>query len=104
MADPLVDLWPFLTLDSRARVESLAFLPDWLRQELIELDNAGDWNTALEHLHRLHRQLNAEVQLIPLWEVDEFFLIRKNINQPRLHTFDTRLMHPYHAVERWMIR
>jgi ABC-type transport system substrate-binding protein len=103
MVEPLVDLWPFLTFDTRARVRSLAHLPDWLRQQMVELDNAGDWSSALTILHRLHRQLWSEVQVIPLWEVNEFTVIRKNIART-LHSSQRRPMHVYQGIERWIVR
>ena len=104
MVEPLVDLWPFLTFDTRARVESLAHLPDWLRQQLVELDNAGDWSSALTILHRLHRQLWSEVQVIPLWEVNDFSVIRKNVVRPPLHSPQSGPMHVYQGIERWIVR
>ena len=79
-------------------VESLSHLPDWLSHLLIELDNAGDWDTANRILQRLHYQLWAEVQLIPLWEINDFMVIRKNING-----LSTRPLHPYQNIERWIV-
>ena len=99
MAEPLADLWPFLTLQSQARVESLRHLPDWLSHELIELEGAGDWDSARRMLHQLHQHLWAEVQFIPLWEIDDFMVIRKRISGvPR------RPIHPYQDVERWIVQ
>lgn len=96
LTEPLTELWPCLTLDTHAKVESLAHLPDWLRQELIELDEAGDWATAEHLLRRLHRDLWSEVHLIPLWEVSEFMLIRRHVRG-----LPNRPMAPYQDVERW---
>ncbi len=99
MTEPVLDIWPLLTLESRARVQSLAFLPGWLRQELIELENAGDWTQAVGMLHRFHKNLAAQVQLIPLWEVDDFAVFRRNING-----FRTPPMGTYQGVERWIVQ
>ncbi|MFN0198328.1 MAG: ABC transporter substrate-binding protein, partial [Planctomycetaceae bacterium] len=77
--DPITDFWPLLCQEPTARVESLTFLPDWLRQELVELENANDFKTAIYWMHRLHEHLQNEAELIPLWETDEYFLYRKNI-------------------------
>jgi ABC-type transport system substrate-binding protein len=99
MAEPLVELWPFLTIEDRARVESLTHLPDWLRQELIELDHATDWNSAVARLRRLHQLLWAEVELVPLWELDEFLVIRKTVQG-----FPSRPVHPYHKAEQWTVQ
>ena len=97
MADPQAHLWPLLTLQSTTRVDALAYLPDWLRQELIDLEQARDWNTAESLLRDLHRYLHAEVQYVPLWEVDEFLALRKNV-----HGLPERPLHPYHNIERWV--
>ncbi|MEX0728906.1 MAG: ABC transporter substrate-binding protein [Planctomycetaceae bacterium] len=77
--DPIMDLWPLICQQPHASVASLAFLPDWLRQELVELENAADFKTAIRWMHRLHEHLQNEAVVIPLWETDEFFLYRKNI-------------------------
>ena len=98
MTDPVNQLWPLLTLEQSARVESLDFLPDWLRLELIELDKAGNWETAVALLHRLHEHLAAETQLIPLWEVDDYFVVRKNIGG-----YPDPPLYVYHDVERWTV-
>jgi len=99
LVDPLTDLWPCLTLDHQARVESLAQLPDWLRHELIAADSAGDWPSAERQLKQLHRDLWSEVYLIPLWEVSEFMAVRKHIRG-----LSTRPMFPYQDVERWQVQ
>lgn len=99
MTEPLTDLWPCLTLDTQAKVESLAHLPDWLRQDLIAMDQAGDWSSAERQLRRLHRDLWSEVHLIPLWEVSEFMLSRK-----QLRGLPARPMFPYQDVERWQLQ
>lgn len=99
MAEPLTELWPFLTFDPQVRVESLRHLPDWLAQELIDLENAADWSSATRILHQLHRHLQAEAQVIPLWEVDDLLVIRKNISG-----FPSRPVHPYQGLERWTVQ
>ncbi len=99
LTEPLTDLWPCLTLDTYAKVESLAHLPDWLRHQLIEVDEAGDWTTADRLLRHLHRDLWSEVHLIPLWEVSEFMLSRKH-----LRGIPGRPMFPYQDIERWQVQ
>lgn len=99
LTEPLTDLWPCLTLDTHAKVESLAHLPDWLRQELIAVDQAGDWPSAERQLRQLHRDLWSEVHLIPLWEVSEFLLARR-----QLRGLPSRPMAPYQDVERWQLQ
>lgn len=98
MPEPLTELWPFLTLRGSARIADLEHLPDWLRQELIRLDTANDWRSAIDQLRRLHRLLWAEVQLIPLWEVDEFSVYRKHIEGYRIDG-----VHAYQNIDRWTV-
>ena len=99
MTEPVVDLWPFLTFDNRARVASLAYLPDWLRQELIELDAMTNWNVAVEKIHAIHRHLWEQVQMIPLWEIDDFMVVRKNVRGLAIAPIFT-----YHKIEQAVIR
>jgi hypothetical protein len=98
MPEPLTELWPFLTMRDSASIADLDHLPDWLRQELIRLDTANDWPSAIEQLKRLHRLLWAEVQLIPLWEVDEYSVYRKHIEGYRADG-----VHAYQNIDRWTI-
>jgi ABC-type oligopeptide transport system substrate-binding subunit len=104
MREPLTELWPFLALDDRARVESLSHLPDWLRQELVELDYAGDWKSAIAALRDLHRQLWQEMLFIPLWELDEFYVLRKTIARPPMLNAELGPLHIYQGVEEWIVR
>jgi hypothetical protein len=94
----LTDLWPFFTMRSRARIADQEHLPDWLRQELIALDTANDWKSAIEQLRRLHRLLWAEVQLIPLWEVDEYSVYRRH-----LEGYEADAVQPYQNIDRWTV-
>jgi tetratricopeptide (TPR) repeat protein len=99
MTEPVTELWPFLTMKQDARVEDLEHLPDWLRQQLIELEQAVDFNTSVEMLQRLHFRLNQLVHLVPLWEVDDVIVIRNNIQG-----FPAGMVHPYQNVERWIVQ
>ena len=98
MSEPVTDLWPFLTMKPDARVEDLEHLPDWLRQQLIELEQSVDFNSSVRMLRGLHFRLNELVHVIPLWEVDDVIVIRKNIQG-----FPQRLVDPYHNVEKWKV-
>ncbi len=98
LAEPAAELAPLLTHSLSTSVEAYSHLPAWLRRDLLELDRAGDWNVATQIMHRLHRQLWAEVELIPLWELDDRFVCRRNIrNLPE------RPVRPYQAVDRWRV-
>ena len=98
MSEPVSEMWPFMTIANRAEVAGLSFLPDWLRQDLVELDSIADWNSAVRLLNSLHGKLRSDVQVIPLWEVDDVMVIRKTIQG-----FPVRPMHPYHQIQRWMV-
>lgn len=99
MSEPVTDLWPFLTLKSEARVEDLEHLPDWLRQLMIELEQSVDFNSSVEKLQSLHFRLRELALVIPLWEIDDVIVIRKNIQG-----FPLGLMQPYQNVERWTVQ
>lgn len=99
MTEPVTDLWPFLTMKQDARVEDLEHLPDWLRQQLIELEQAVDFNSSVEMLQRLHFRLHQLVHLVPLWEIDDVIVIRNNIQG-----FPPNLIHCYQNVERWNVQ
>jgi hypothetical protein len=100
MEEPLVELWPFLTVDSGARLESLRAAPDWLRMELLDLDNAPDWKSVVGRLQTLHAHLYAEVGYIPLWEVDDAIVLRKNVRDFPAFKF----VNSYQDVERWIVQ
>lgn len=99
MTEPVTELWPFLTMKQDARVEDLEHLPDWLRQQLIELEQAVDFNSSVEMLQRLHFRLNDLVHIVPLWEIDDVIVIRNNIQG-----FPAGMVHPYQNVERWIVQ
>ena len=98
LREPLVELWQFLALTNSTETTALGHLPMWLRRELLELDRAGDWQIAERLLHRLHRQFWAEVHLIPLWEIDDALVYRKNVRG-----IPERPLAPYQRIERWKI-
>ncbi len=100
MADPVHELWPFLTLGTTARVADLEFLPQLLRGDLIKLDEAPDWNAAHAALRRLHGKLYSEVQYIPLFEVDEFMVARKGT----LVGTRNRPLFPYQDIQQWTVQ
>jgi ABC-type transport system substrate-binding protein len=98
VAEPLVELWTMLALTSSTETSALGYLPTWLRHDLLELDRVGDWRSAEQLLHKLHRQFWAEVHLIPLWEVEETYVVRKNLRNLPEHA-----LHPYQGIERWKV-
>lgn len=97
MTEPVMELWPFLTLGKGAEIESLEFFPDWMRLKLIELDEATDWETATNLLKKLQEQLYSMAHIIPLWEVDQFHVFRTNIRGYADHPLNF-----YDNVEQWV--
>jgi len=97
MTEPMMELWPLLSLDTVARLQSIRYLPDWLRQGLIDLDRTADWATTVATVQELHRELADTAQLIPLWEIDDALVFRKTVRgipDPPLHA--------YHDLELWI--
>jgi ABC-type transport system substrate-binding protein/tetratricopeptide (TPR) repeat protein len=99
MEEPLFELWPVLTNDPTLDMKRLQLFPDWMRQELVGLDYAASFVDAQEKLFRIHNHIAAQAFLIPLWEVDDYAVFRKNISG-----IPPKLMSTYHNVERWIIR
>ena len=98
MAEPLVELWPLLTLTGETNVESLQQFPVWLRRRLMELDTVGDSATALSLLHELHRQLWTEAYLIPLWELQPHLVVRRHVR-----ALPGAPMMVYQSIDRWQM-
>jgi ABC-type transport system substrate-binding protein len=96
MTEPLAEMWPFLTFQDRARLSDLDDYPDWLKQELVELDRTSDQGRAITALQTLHRHLANDTAYIPLWEIDRFVVLRRNVQG-----FPQRPVHPYFNIDRW---
>ena len=98
MYDPQSQLWPFLTMQDKTRVDDLRVLPQWLRVELMDMDSASDWNASAKMLLALHNHLMSESITIPLWETEEFMLIRKNVRGGK-----KRPVHVYQNIDQWVV-
>ncbi|MCA9024949.1 MAG: hypothetical protein KDA86_07030, partial [Planctomycetaceae bacterium] len=55
-------------------------------------------NAALQLVSRLHLHLWGEVMLIPLWEVDDYLIYRKNVRGVPVDP-----VHPYEEIDRWVV-
>ncbi len=66
---------------------------------MIELEQSVDFNSSVEKLQSLHFRLRELALVIPLWEIDDVIVIRKNIQG-----FPLGLMQPYQNVERWTVQ
>ncbi len=100
VAEPALELWTLLTLEPYARVRDVHHLSDQLRIELLGLESAPDSSAANAILRRLHARLLAEVQFIPLWEVDDYIVFRK----AGVGNFHTRPFYTYQDIEQWTTR
>lgn len=99
MEEPLLELWPLLANDDSLEMSRLGMFPDWMRQELINLDYASSFQDAQTRLFTIHNHIAAEAFLIPLWEVDDFAVWRKSIiGMPE------RPLSTYQNIERWIVR
>lgn len=98
LPEPVVDWWPIVTLNRRAILADLTKKPDWLRQQLIELDRTTDWGRVVLQSQELHRRLSIDAAYLPLFEVDSFMVIRKNARG-----LSTRPMHCYDGVDGWIL-
>ncbi|RLS75203.1 MAG: hypothetical protein DWI02_12945 [Planctomycetota bacterium] len=99
IVEPLSELWPLLTVHGGTSVESLRPLPERVRRQLLDLEQVNDWGSAISLLQRIETELLIETRYIPLWEIDEFFVTRRN-----LIGLPPRLMHAFHDVERWTLQ
>ena len=99
IAEPTVELWPFLAASPTARIDDLSPFPDWLRHALVDVDRTSDWGRALETVRNLHAKIWSEVRYVPLWEVDGYLVVRRNIQG-----FPGRPMHCYQGIERWTMQ
>lgn len=99
MEEPLLELWPLLSNDTNLNVERLIAFPDWMRQEIVGLDYATSFPDAQDKLFTIHNHIAAQAFIIPLWEVDDYGVFRRNISG-----VPEQLMSTYQNIERWMIR
>ena len=99
MQEPLIELWPFLTLADKAKVDNLLVLPDWLKQKLVDLDFVGNLPAAEQDLRLLHRHLSAQGFFIPLWEIDDYAVFSTSVGG-----FADEPVSPYQHVTDWIVR
>ncbi|MEZ6128546.1 MAG: ABC transporter substrate-binding protein [Planctomycetaceae bacterium] len=99
MQEPLLDLWSLMLTDDQFDVTRLANYPDWMRQELINLDYATSFLNAQQRLFTIHRHIAAQAFIVPLWELDDFIAFKRNVSG-----FQGRPLSVYHDVERWQVK
>jgi hypothetical protein len=97
--EPLVDFARLLTFDHSVSPAGLSRLPEALRTPLRQLELDADWAGAVRTLQFVQEAALADARYLPLWEVDEFLVVRRNVfnlRNPPLWTYD--------GVEQWLIR
>lgn len=97
--DPTVSLFPLLSPTGETSVESLQDWPGWVRQQLLDLEQAPDRPTTLRRTQDLQARLVADTRIVPLWELDEFLVIRRHVTgipQPWIQL--------YQYTEQWRVQ
>ena len=99
MREPAVELWPLLAGKETAEIADLQ-----IPAELAAAKTRGTRpRIGLEPreslLHDLHRDMAAEAQVIPLWEVDEYLIVRKTVRGVPEAPIST-----YDGIEQWIVQ
>lgn len=97
--EPLLDLWSLMLTDENFDVKRLASYPDWMRQELINLDYATSFIDAQKRLFIIHRHMAAQAFIVPLWELRDFIAFQRNMSG-----FERFPLSEYQNVERWQVQ
>lgn len=98
MEEPLLDLWPLMLTDEELDVSRLETYPDWMRQELINLDYATSFPDARAKLFKIHRHMSAQAFIVPLWELDDYIAFQRSVSG-----FESRPLSVYQNVEKWQV-
>lgn len=99
MQEPLLDLWSLMLTDDNFDVTRLASYPDWMRQELINLDYATSFIDAQKRLFVIHRHMAAQAFIVPLWELRDFVAFQRNVSG-----FEGQPLTVYQNIERWQVK
>lgn len=99
MHEPLLDLWSLMLTDDDFDVTRLASYPDWMRQELINLDYATSFGDAQKRLFVIHRHMAAQSFIVPLWELRDFVAFQRNLSG-----FEGQPLTVYQSIERWQVK
>src|SRR5690606_35713331 len=77
IGEPLVDARRLLHKDGVARLSD-----PYVSLALRRLDEATNWDEARERLRDVHRQVHADVSIIPLWQLVEHYACRPQLAGP----------------------
>lgn len=98
LTDPWAELWPLATHSRTAAVVPLLALKQSVRQRFLDTEQATSWDAASRMLVRLQADLAQEAWMAPLWEVEQFWVGRRNLSE-----LPERPLHPFDQVERWIV-
>ncbi len=93
MAEPLADA-EFLFGTSGLVKETNAAIEQITREAAV----STSWRTASNSLRNLHRQVNNDMSVLPLWQMREFYAHRRNIRN-----VGRDLIYIYQNIDRWRI-
>src|SRR5690606_9541932 len=65
---------------------------------LRQVEAANNWRDVRERLHELHATVNAELPIIPLWQVVDSFAYRRDVTG-----IGSDIVSLYQNVERWRL-
>jgi tetratricopeptide (TPR) repeat protein len=74
LTEPAVDVWQLLRPGGL-----LAHATSHLGLPLRRLGRAGTWQEVREELRQMHRIAHEDVSVVPLWQITDFYAVRKNI-------------------------
>ncbi|MBV12000.1 MAG: hypothetical protein CMN21_22630 [Rubinisphaera sp.] len=98
MAAPHFELPALLSLQSRLTVDDLAKFPSYVRETLLVLENARNWDDVDKNLRQLQDQLIVNSWFYPLVESRRFMTFRREVrNLPE------QLIEPFETIDRWMV-
>jgi ABC-type transport system substrate-binding protein len=93
LAEPVVDVWRLTAPDG-----PLADTSAHLRLPLRRLARAANWQEVREQLRQMHRVAHAEVSVVPLWQMADFFAVRTHVKG-----VGQRPAVLYENIENWQI-
>jgi hypothetical protein len=93
MFEPLIDLPRFLGEQGVVPSDD-----PYVNRSLRRLSESENWRAARENLHELHRMLQNDATLIPLWQMMEYFAYHDGLRGVRQQP-----VFFYQDVERWRI-
>ncbi len=93
MQEPLLDIFKVLGDHGLAPLVSAS-----INLELQQIARVSKWSEAYQSLKTIHKHCNAEMAVIPLWQIVEHYAYRKNLKNT-----GNQLSSLYQNVDRWQL-